>query len=181
MSAKRLVIRGRVQGVGYRLWMVETARTLGVSGWVRNCRDGSVEALVAGETPAVEELLRACRRGPRLANVAEIEEELAEAPEEMGFTTFRRRDLCGRGRSGRCLGCEMQQLSGPVSPAEYLMRQFESVCNLLDEGSDVLRDAPGYKQVRDVRGVTGQRQTLGHSAETRQCNARPSHQRSGRI
>ncbi len=85
MSAKRLVIGGRVQGVGYRDWLVATARSLGVSGWVRNRPDGGVEALVAGDTDAVEELLRACRRGPRGAQVASIEEELAEVPEQMGF------------------------------------------------------------------------------------------------
>ena len=64
MSAKRLVISGRVQGVGFRDWMVITAQTLGVCGWVRNRRDGSVEALVDGDTAAVEEFVRACRRGP---------------------------------------------------------------------------------------------------------------------
>jgi acylphosphatase len=85
MSAKRLVIAGRVQGVGYRQWMVEAARSLGVSGWVRNRPDGTVEALVAGDTPAVEELLRACRRGPRLAVVSQIDEQLADPPEEIGF------------------------------------------------------------------------------------------------
>jgi acylphosphatase len=85
MSAKRLVISGRVQGVGYRQWMVEAARGIGVSGWVRNRPDGSVEALVAGDTAAVEELLRACRRGPRLAVVTQIDEQLADPPEEMGF------------------------------------------------------------------------------------------------
>ena len=85
MTAKRLVISGRVQGVGYRQWMVEAARSLGVSGWVRNRRDGTVEALVAGDTAAVEELLRACRRGPRLAVVAQIDEQLADPPEQIGF------------------------------------------------------------------------------------------------
>lgn len=85
MNAKRLVIRGRVQGVGYRAWMLAKARELGVSGWVRNRADGAVEALVAGETPAVEELLRLCRRGPRLAEVVSIEEDLADPPEEFGF------------------------------------------------------------------------------------------------
>ncbi|MBV8397805.1 MAG: acylphosphatase [Acetobacteraceae bacterium] len=85
MTAKRLVISGRVQGIGYRQWMVEAARSLGVSGWVRNRLDGSVEALVAGETAAVEELLRACRRGPRLAVVAQIDEQLTEPPEQIGF------------------------------------------------------------------------------------------------
>ena len=85
MSTKRLVIGGRVQGVGYREWMVATAESLGVSGWVRNRRDGTVEALISGETAAVEELLRACRRGPRAAQVASIDEAMAEAPDSPGF------------------------------------------------------------------------------------------------
>ena len=78
MAAKRLIIAGRVQGVGYRAWMVQQAERLGVSGWVRNRRDGTLEALVDGDTASVEELLRLCRRGPRLAEVTEIVEELAE-------------------------------------------------------------------------------------------------------
>ena len=85
MNAKRLVIAGRVQGVGYRHWIISRARDLGVSGWVRNRADGSVEALIAGEIAAVEELARACRKGPRLAEVLSIDEELAEPPEEDGF------------------------------------------------------------------------------------------------
>ena len=85
MNCKRLVISGRVQGVGFRAWMVERAGVLGVSGWVRNRIDGSVEALVAGDTAAVEELLRLCRRGPRTAEVVSIEEELADPPEHFGF------------------------------------------------------------------------------------------------
>lgn len=85
MRARRLVIVGRVQGVGYRAWMVRRARDLGLSGWVRNRRDGAVEALVYGEADAVGELLRACRRGPPLAQVTQIEEELADAPDMPGF------------------------------------------------------------------------------------------------
>ena len=85
MTAKRLTISGRVQGVGFRDWMAGRAQALGVSGWVRNRRDGTVEALVDGDTAAVEELLRACRRGPRLAEVDAIDEELAEPPGEPGF------------------------------------------------------------------------------------------------
>lgn len=85
MNAKRLVIAGRVQGVGYRAWMVDKATDLGVSGWVRNRADGSVEAIIAGDIASVEELSRLCRRGPRLAEVSSIVEDLADLPEEPGF------------------------------------------------------------------------------------------------
>jgi acylphosphatase len=85
MSAKHLVIRGRVQGVGFRDWMIARAQALGLSGWVRNRADGGVEALVAGDTDAVEEMMRLCRRGPRLAQVSSIEEDLAEPPDQPGF------------------------------------------------------------------------------------------------
>ena len=85
MTAKRLVIAGRVQGVGFRAWMQEHARALGLSGWVRNRVDGTVEALVAGEVAAVEELLRLCRRGPRMAQVVSIDEEMADPPDYPGF------------------------------------------------------------------------------------------------
>ena len=85
MNSKRLVISGRVQGVGFRVWMVEHARELGLSGWVRNRLDGSVGALVAGDIAAVEEFLRLCRRGPRMAEVVSIEEDLADPPEHFGF------------------------------------------------------------------------------------------------
>jgi acylphosphatase len=85
MRARRIVISGRVQGVGYRDWMCRQAQAMGLSGWVRNRSDGSVEALVDGDTAAVEELLRACRSGPRLAVVTEIREDFADPPEEPGF------------------------------------------------------------------------------------------------
>jgi acylphosphatase len=85
MLAKRLRIEGTVQGVGYRQWMVRTATRLRVAGWVRNRADGSVEAFVEGDTDAVEELLRACRRGPPGASVTLIHENLAQAEEHIGF------------------------------------------------------------------------------------------------
>jgi acylphosphatase len=85
MRAKRLVISGRVQGVGYRDWMVAEANRLGVSGWVRNRPDGTVEALVYGDIDAVEELLRACRRGPGMAAVSRIEEDWDDPPDAPGF------------------------------------------------------------------------------------------------
>jgi acylphosphatase len=85
MIAKRLVLRGRVQGVGFRDWMAARAVELGVHGWVRNAPDGSVEALFAGDADAVEELSRLCRRGPRLAEVVSIVEDMAEPPDTPGF------------------------------------------------------------------------------------------------
>ena len=72
MIARRLVIRGRVQGVGYRMAMTDAAVALGVNGWVRNRRDGTVEALVQGDDAAVERLLAWCRRGPPGARVTAI-------------------------------------------------------------------------------------------------------------
>jgi len=71
-AAKRLVIRGRVQGVGYRGAAVHAAFTLGIVGWVRNRRDGYVEALAQGEPEAIERFVAWCRRGPPLALVVEI-------------------------------------------------------------------------------------------------------------
>jgi acylphosphatase len=85
MAAKRVIIVGQVQGVGYRHWLARSAEAAGLAGWVRNRRDGAVEALIAGETSAVEELVRQCRRGPRHAVVTSIDEDFAEAPEEPGF------------------------------------------------------------------------------------------------
>ena len=71
----RLGIAGRVQGVGYRDWAVATGQRLGLSGWVRNRTDGSVEALVVGEDEAVGRMIEACRRGPALARVDAVDVE----------------------------------------------------------------------------------------------------------
>jgi len=71
----RLAITGRVQGVGYRDWAMETAQRLGLNGWVRNRIDGSVEALVVGDDEAVGKMIEACRRGPVLARVDAVDVE----------------------------------------------------------------------------------------------------------
>ena len=69
----KAIIQGRVQGVGYRDWADRQARGLGLSGYVRNRRDGNVELVVAGSIENVERMLSLCRQGPRLAEVQEIE------------------------------------------------------------------------------------------------------------
>lgn len=77
---RRVEITGKVQGVWYRGWTVETAREFGLDGWVRNRNDGSVEALFAGPEAAVKAMLEACRSGPPAAQVAKVSDFSAEGP-----------------------------------------------------------------------------------------------------
>ncbi len=67
-----VLITGRVQGVAYRAWASRAAKSLGLSGWVRNRRDGAVEALFSGSAGAVDEMLRRCREGPPAARVTDV-------------------------------------------------------------------------------------------------------------
>jgi acylphosphatase len=73
-TAKRLVIEGRVQGVGYRYWAEGTASELGLSGWVRNLRDGRVEMSIAGDAGQIAKMIEACWKGPRPARVDQVRE-----------------------------------------------------------------------------------------------------------
>jgi len=84
-AAVRVLISGRVQGVWYRGWTVETAQRIGVRGWVRNRRDGKVEALFIGATDAVDAMIAACREGPPLARVEHIEHSAAADDGSAGF------------------------------------------------------------------------------------------------
>ena len=85
--ARHLSIHGRVQGVFYRGWMVETARGLGLSGWVRNRRDGTVEAMVQGDEDGVERFIELARNGPSAARVERL--EASDAAVEDGLSGFR--------------------------------------------------------------------------------------------
>ena len=81
----RLRIEGRVQGVGFREWTAREASRRGLSGWVRNRRDGSVEAVVHGAADAVDGMVEACRRGPALARVDHLLTSPEAAPPGAGF------------------------------------------------------------------------------------------------
>jgi acylphosphatase len=85
---KRVLIRGHVQGVGYRYWTRHTASARGLEGWVRNRSDRSVEAVFAGPEQAVVEMIALCRSGPASARVAAVDETAAE-PDAL---KLRRRD-----------------------------------------------------------------------------------------
>ena len=89
--AERLIVRGRVQGVGYRWWTVRAAAGLGLDGWVRNLVDGSVEVLAIGEAAAVDALATACGAGPAAARVSEVERHVAEDDGTRGFEEWRPR------------------------------------------------------------------------------------------
>lgn len=69
---RHLIISGRVQGVGYRKWTAAQANARGLSGWVRNRADGTVEAVLCGDEAAVQAMIVACRKGPMLARVDDI-------------------------------------------------------------------------------------------------------------
>lgn len=71
-AIRHVIILGRVQGVGYRAWVAHTADGLGLEGWVRNRRDGSVEAVLAGPVDIVAQMIEHCRRGPSSARVEKV-------------------------------------------------------------------------------------------------------------
>jgi len=86
-KAVRVFISGRVQGVGFRYWTLRAAEERGLNGWVRNLRDGRVEALFSGPADMVDDMLADCHEGPRFSAVRGVEVEDAEAPEASGFRT----------------------------------------------------------------------------------------------
>lgn len=81
---RHVVIRGRVQGIGYRAWTEVAALEHGLEGWVRNCHDGSVEAVFSGAEEDVAAMIAQCRRGPPGARVEAIDQREA-TPDEMAL------------------------------------------------------------------------------------------------
>ena len=86
MVARQIRVSGRVQGVGFRASLQNEARKLGVSGWVRNRRDGTVEAVLQGAPESVAALIAWARRGPPGSRVIDVEESAADGePAHAGF------------------------------------------------------------------------------------------------
>ncbi len=85
MVTKRFVVSGRVQGVGFRYFVVREAEALALAGWVRNLADGRVEVLVAGDAAAVDVMGGRLWEGPPRAHVSGVETFAAEAPATAGF------------------------------------------------------------------------------------------------
>lgn len=83
--ARRAVVRGRVQGVGYRFFALRAARELGLNGWVRNLPDGTVETLAEGDEAAMAQFLARLGHGPLTSRVDGVEVETAEP---QGLTSF---------------------------------------------------------------------------------------------
>ena len=89
IRAVKVIIVGRVQQVGYRYWTERNAREMGLDGWVRNLRDGSVEALFSGSAEKVKNMIELCFEGPKLAKVIDITASPTSPPAETGFIQYR--------------------------------------------------------------------------------------------
>ena len=86
MLTKRFIVRGRVQGVGFRWFVEREAAMLGLAGWVRNNDDGTVEVLASGDDERLQSLRAKLKQGPRAARVDAVDEHSADAPE--GLKSF---------------------------------------------------------------------------------------------
>ena len=85
MTRARVRVRGRVQGVFFRVETRDRARSLGLAGWVRNCADGSVEAVFQGEPERVQSMVDWCGRGPSGASVDSVDVSWEEPTDESAF------------------------------------------------------------------------------------------------
>ena len=87
-TAVHVIVEGRVQGVGYRAFVEREARSRGLTGWVRNRSDGSVETVFAGEEEDVASMIVACHRGPRLSVVRGLRQETHPAGDWKDFAVW---------------------------------------------------------------------------------------------
>ncbi|MEE8351690.1 MAG: acylphosphatase [Rhodospirillales bacterium] len=87
-KAVKIIVEGRVQGVWFRGWVTQEATERNLDGWVRNCTDGSVEALFSGPAADVYDMVLACHQGPPMARVDVLSEDPAAPPDETGFRSL---------------------------------------------------------------------------------------------
>lgn len=89
MKTVHIIISGFVQGIGYRKWVKRHARQLGVVGWIKNREDGAVEAVLQGESTAVDQLIAESKKGPYLANITAVElYEISSDPNIVDFVVI---------------------------------------------------------------------------------------------
>jgi len=88
LRSRQIRVKGEVQGVGYRYALRDEAQRLGITGWVRNRSDGTVEALLQGDDAALERLIAWARRGPGLARVAELQEAAPQRDFDRRYANF---------------------------------------------------------------------------------------------
>jgi len=88
MLTVHIFISGRVQGVGYRAWVAEQAQMRGLAGWVRNLRDGRVEAVFHGERQTISDMVDACRSGPPAAGVSGVTNQAWSGALPEGFSVL---------------------------------------------------------------------------------------------
>jgi acylphosphatase len=86
MKQFHILIRGDVQGTGFRSWMKREAENLSIAGWVKNREDGTVEAIVQGEEGSVKKIVELCRKGPDISWVERV--DITEQPVNKGLITF---------------------------------------------------------------------------------------------
>jgi acylphosphatase len=84
-KAIHVIVRGRVQGVGFRAFVEHAALSRGIEGWVRNRRDGTVEAVFAGDPASVEAMIAVCRKGPGDSRVDDIEQRVATEDDQLAL------------------------------------------------------------------------------------------------
>jgi acylphosphatase len=86
--AVHVKIEGRVQGVWFRAWTEKSANELGLTGWVRNCRDGTVEAVFCGAQSQIDQMIKQCHEGPPAAQVDRIN---VESDTDLSYSGFEKR------------------------------------------------------------------------------------------
>jgi acylphosphatase len=89
MKQAHVFISGSVQGVGYRYFVKQNARKLGITGWVRNTEDGGVEAMLQGDEKIIEQMIAICKKGPFMSEVTQIGFEWETTEEELTDFTIR--------------------------------------------------------------------------------------------